>query len=221
MPPEKISIAIVDDHTLFRQGIANLLTESDRVTVVFDAGNGVDMIKKIPAYTLPQVILMDINMPVMDGYNATKWLKENYPQIKVLALSMHEDDKAIIQMLKNGAGGYMLKESKVNDLLNAITTIAAQSFFINELVSERLLRNIQDEKAVKHTSMALNANELKFLELCCTDSTYKQIADIMNLSPHTIDNYREALFLKFGIKSRTGLVIYALKNDLIRLDNFY
>jgi DNA-binding CsgD family transcriptional regulator len=84
-------------------------------------------------------------------------------------------------------------------------------------VSERLLRNIQNDKSVKNTSIALNANELKFLELCCTDNTYKQIADMMNLSPHTIDNYREALFLKFGIKSRTGLVIYALKHELIRL----
>ena len=218
MPPEKVTIAIVDDHTLFRQGIAYLLTESDEVAVVFDAGNGADMIKKITEHPLPQVILMDINMPVMDGYNTTKWLKENYPQIKVLALSMHEDDKAIIQMLKNGAGGYMLKESKVNDLVKGIKTINSQSYFINELVSERLLRNIQDDKPVKKNLTALNANELKFLELCCTDYTYKQIADVMNLSPHTIDNYREALFLKFGIKSRTGLVIYALKKELIRLD---
>lgn len=217
MENNKVTIAIVDDHTLFRQGLANLLTESDEIQVLFDAGNGAELIKKMPAYPLPEVILMDINMPVMDGYQTTKWVKDNHPQIKVMALSMFDDDKPIIQMLKNGAGGYMLKESKSADLVNAVKTIAKNSFFINELVSEKLLRNIQNNQLQKKAGIALNTNELKFLELCCSDLTYKQIADIMNLSSHTIDNYREALFQKFEIKSRTGLVISALKNDLIKL----
>jgi DNA-binding NarL/FixJ family response regulator len=217
MQTDKVVIAIVDDHTLFRQGLANLLSESDEIQVIFDAGNGADLIKKIKAYPLPEVILMDINMPVMDGYETTKWIKANYPQIKVLALSMFDDDTPIINMLKSGAGGYMLKESKAADLINAIKNISRYSFYINELVSEKLLRNVQDDKPLKKTGITLNTNERKFLELCCSDLTYKQIADMMNLSSHTIDNYREALFQKFGIKSRTGLVISALKNDVIKL----
>src|SRR4051812_42262261 len=100
MENNKVTIAIVDDHTLFRQGLANLLTESDEIQVLFDAGNGAELIKKMPAYPLPEVILMDINMPVMDGYQTTKWVKDNHPQIKVMALSMFDDDKPIIQMLK-------------------------------------------------------------------------------------------------------------------------
>ena len=217
MQSPKVNIAIVDDHTLFRQGLSHLLTESNEINVLFDADNGADMIKKLCNDTLPDVILMDITMPVMDGYETTRWLKENYPQINVLALSMFEEDKPIIGMLKSGAGGYMLKQSKAADLVNAIKGIAAQSFFINELVSGKLLRNIQNNQPVKNAPIGLNPNELKFLELCCSDLTYKQIADMMNLSPHTIDNYREALFQKFEVKSRTGLVISALKNEMIKI----
>jgi DNA-binding NarL/FixJ family response regulator len=213
----KVNIAIVDDHTLFRQGLAHLLTESDEINILFDADNGADMIKKLNADSLPDVILMDITMPIMDGYETTRWLKENYPQINVLALSMFEEDKRIIGMLKSGAGGYMLKQSKAADLVSAIQGIAAQSFYINELVSGKLLRNIQNNQPVKNTPIGLSTNELKFLELCCSDFTYKQIADMMHLSPHTIDNYREALFQKFEVKSRTGLVISALKNELIKI----
>ncbi|MCQ6957111.1 response regulator transcription factor [Mucilaginibacter aquariorum] len=217
MQTDKVNIAIVDDHTLFRQGLAHLLTESNEINVLFDADNGADMIKKLPAYPLPDVILMDITMPIMNGYETTKWLKANHPEINVLALSMFEEDKPIIGMLKSGAGGYMLKQSKAADLVSAIKGISAQSFYINELVSGKLLRNIQNNQPVKNAPIGLSPNELKFLELCCSDFTYKQIADMMNLSPHTIDNYREALFQKFEVKSRTGLVISALKNELIKI----
>jgi DNA-binding NarL/FixJ family response regulator len=217
MTPDKINIAIVDDHTLFRHGLVHLLTESEKVNVVFDASNGADMIQKLPLHPLPEVILMDITMPIMDGYESTKWVKEHYSDINVLALSMFEEDKPIIEMLKSGAGGYMLKQSKVADLVNAIAGIAQHSFYINELVSGKLLRNIQNKQPAKNTYGDLNVNELKFLELCCSDLTYKQIADMMNLSPHTIDNYRESLFQKFETKSRTGLVIAALRNGLIKI----
>lgn len=217
MYADKIDIAIVDDHTLFRQGLVSLLTDSGKINVIFDAENGQDMIQKLPRHPLPEVILMDITMPQMDGYESTKWIKEKHPQIKVLALSMFEEDKPIIGMLKSGAGGYMLKQSRASDLIDAITGIAKQSFYINELVSGKLLRNIQNSQPINAQQIEVNANELKFLELCCSDLTYKQIADMMNLSPHTIDNYREALFQKFETKSRTGLVIAALKQDLIKI----
>jgi len=217
MDADKIDIAIVDDHTLFRQGLVSLLSDSGKVNVIFDAENGQDMIQKLSRHPIPEVILMDITMPQMDGYESTKWIKENHPEIKVLALSMFEEDKPIIGMLKSGAGGYMLKQSRASDLIDAITGIAKQSFYINELVSGKLLRNIQNNQPVKTQQVEVNANELKFLELCCSDLTYKQIADMMNLSPHTIDNYREALFQKFETKSRTGLVIAALKQELIKI----
>jgi DNA-binding NarL/FixJ family response regulator len=116
---------------------------------LFDADNGADMIRKLPLHPLPDVILMDITMPVMDGYESTKWIKANHPGINVLALSMFEEDKPIIGMLKSGAGGYMLKQSKAGDLVNAIKGIAKQSIYINELVSGKLLRNIQNNQPTK------------------------------------------------------------------------
>lgn len=215
----RTTVAIIDDHTLFRQGLVSLLSESVEVEIIFEAEDGIDMMRKMKANSIPDVILMDINMPNMDGYESTKWVKQNHPEIKVLALSMFEEEKPIIEMLKSGAGGYMLKQSKARDLIHAIKTIHQHHYFMNELVSMKLLNNIQNPNLKnKGNSIDLSANELKFLELCCSDLTYKQIADIMNLSPFTINNYREALFEKFQTKSRTALVIYALKNELIKLN---
>nr|WP_295863679.1 response regulator transcription factor [uncultured Chitinophaga sp.] len=217
MQQTPIPIAIVDDHTLFRQGLISLLTEFPEVAVVFDAANGEEMKHKIAAGTLPQVILMDIKMPLMDGYEATLWVKQHYPEIHVLALSMFEDDPPVIKMLKNGAGGYLLKESRTSDLVKAVITIHEQGFYLNEQVSVKLLRNIQGHSTAPTPLEQLNQNEIRFLQLCCLELTYKEIADQMNLSPHTIDNYRQELFQKFDIKSRTGLALFAIRHELFTI----
>src|ERR1700744_3180732 len=210
MQTDKILIAIVDDHTLFRSGVCGLLSEFEELRVVFEAGNGQQLQQMLLTHTLPQVVLMDINMPVMDGYDTTRWLKERYPQIKVLALSMFEDDKAVIKMIKCGASGYVLKESKPKDLLEAIKTIYTKGVYINELVSGKLIRSVADEEDAPD----FTKKELEFLRLCCSELTYKEIADKMFVSPRTVDNYREALFLKLNLKSRTGLVLYAIQNQI-------
>jgi DNA-binding NarL/FixJ family response regulator len=210
MATEKILIAIVDDHTLFRNGVAGLMSEFDELEVIFEAENGQQMQNALAKHALPDVVLMDINMPVMDGYDATAWLKKNYPQVKVLALSMFEDDKAVIKMIRNGASGYVLKESKPAELLEAIKTIYAKGVYINELVSGKLIRSLTAEE----DSLDFSKKELEFLRLCCSELTYKEIADKMFVSPRTIDNYREALFLKLNLKSRTGLVLYAIQNQI-------
>lgn len=210
MEIEKILIAIVDDHTLFRNGVAGLMSEFDELQVVFEAGNGKLMQETLPNHPIPDVILMDINMPVMDGYESTSWLKQNYPQVRVLALSMFEDDQAVIKMIKSGACGYVLKESKPRELLEAIKTIYSKGVYINEMVSGKLIRSISDNDSAPDFSK----KELEFLKLCCSELTYKEIADKMYLSPRTVDNYREALFLKLNLKSRTGLVLYAIQNQI-------
>ncbi|WPU96999.1 response regulator transcription factor [Mucilaginibacter sabulilitoris] len=215
---KSIRIAIIDDHTLFRNGVASLLSELNEIEVVFDAANGEEMINKLVPDTLPEVILMDITMPVMNGYESTQWLKKNHPQIKVLALSMFEDDAPIIGMIKSGASGYLLKESKTADLVVAIQTVVNHGFYLNNLVSGKLIRSVQDDQLEAHGKVnQLSDREMKFLELCCSELTYKEIAGVMNLSPHTIDNYRETLFQKLDLKSRTGLVLFAIKNKLIKV----
>jgi DNA-binding NarL/FixJ family response regulator len=211
MQTDQILIAIVDDHTLFRDGVASLMGEFEELKVVFEAENGEQMQHKLAKHPLPQVILMDINMPVMDGYLATKWVKENYPQIRVLALSMFEDDKAVIRMIKSGAGGYVLKESKPRELLEAIKTINEKGVFINEMVSGKLIRKMTD-----NDSPDFSRKEFEFLRLCCSELTYKEIAEQMYVSPRTVDNYRESLFLKLNLKTRTGLVLYAIQNEIFK-----
>jgi DNA-binding NarL/FixJ family response regulator len=212
METEKINIAIVDDHTLFRNGVAALMGEFAELNIVFEAENGLQMQQMLVKQPLPQVILMDINMPVMDGYEATSWLKANYPFIKVLALSMFEDDSAVIRMIKSGAGGYVLKESKPRELLEAIKAIYTKGVYINEMVSGKLLRSVSNTEAIP----ALTKKELEFLKLCCSELTYKEMADQMFVSPRTVDNYRESLFQKLELKSRTGLVLYAIQHEIFK-----
>lgn len=217
MASKEILIAIVDDHTLFRQGISSILSENEEIRIVFDAANGSEMKEKIAAHPVPHVVLMDITMPKVNGYDATLWLKQNYPSVKVLALSMFEEDEPIIKMLKCGAGGYILKESSAADLVFAIKTIAEQYYFLNNQVTGKLIRSLQGDAKTSNAINNLTANEVKFLELCCSEFTYKEIATKMNLSVHTIDNYRDALFEKLELKSRTGLVLFALKNNIASL----
>lgn len=214
MKPDQINIAIVDDHTLFRNGVAALMSEFEEVQVLFEAENGEQMQQKLSHQSLPDVILMDINMPVVDGFEATSWLKSHFPQVKVLALSMFEDDKAVIKMIKCGAGGYVLKEVTPKELLIAIKTINSKGVFINEMVSGKLFRSVtvMDQES-------LTKKETEFMKLCCSELTYKEIADKMFVSPRTVDNYREALFLKLNLKSRTGLVLYAIQNEIFKFDN--
>jgi DNA-binding NarL/FixJ family response regulator len=214
METEQINIAIVDDHTLFRNGVAALMAEFAELKVVFEAENGEQMQQMLAKHPAPKVILMDINMPVMDGYAATRWLKEKYPKVRVLALSMFEDDKAVIQMIKCGASGYVLKESRPKELLEAIKIINQKGVYINEMVSGKLLRTVSD----KDEAPELSKKEFEFLKLCCSELTYKEIADQMFVSPRTVDNYREALFLKLNLKSRTGLVLYAIQNGIFNFE---
>lgn len=213
MAGKKISIAIVDDHTLFRSGLASLLSEFDDISISFEAENGIDFQDKIKLHSNIKVVLMDINMPLMDGYETTKWIKNNYPHILVLALSMFDNEKEIIGMLKAGAGGYLVKESKPIDLHLAIVTMVEKGFYVNELVSGRLLTSLKNDKLTPH----FTEKESTFLQYCSTELTYKEIADKMGVSPRTVDNYRESLFAKLNIKSRTGLVVYAIKNNLINI----
>ncbi len=210
MKTDRIPIAIVDDHTLFRKGVVGLMAEFEELEVIFEAANGKQMQEALVRFPLPRVMLMDINMPIMDGYETTCWLKSHYPQIHVLALSMFEDDEAVIKMIRCGACGYILKESKPRDLLEAIKIVVLKGVYINEMVSGKLIRSV----TAHETAPNLSQKELDFLKHCCSELTYKEIADLMFVSPRTVDNYRESLFQKLNIKSRTGLVLYAIRNNL-------
>lgn len=213
------TIALADDHVLLRNGLASLIKNFGH-EVLFEANNGEDLIKLIQEGKKPDLVLMDINMPVKDGYETSAWLKKNYPEIKILALSMLDDENAIIRMIKNGARGYILKESEPAELRAAINAVLQKGFYYSEMVTGRLVHSISGSDVESNNSqliMQLTDREIDFLKLACTEMTYKEIAAEMHLSPRTIDGYRDALFLKLDIKTRTGLVIYAIKNGIVKI----
>ena len=212
-------IVLTDDHSLLRSGLASLV-QSLGHTVLFEANNGKDLLAKLDAKQLPDILLLDINMPEMDGYETAQWLKTNHPSIKVLALSMYDNETSIIRMLKCGARGYILKDSEPAELKAAIHALEDKGFYYSELVSGKLMHAInkmEDEGGDLKNLVPLNDRETEFLKYSCTELTYKEIADKMFVSPRTIDGYRDALFEKLHLKTRVGLVMYAIKNGIVNL----
>ncbi len=213
-----IKIALVDDHVLLRKGLATLVSGLG-YTILYECSNGKELTEIIGKKQLPDLVLMDIRMPEMDGFDTTLWLKKNYPALNVLVLSMYDDENSIIRMIRNGAKGYILKDANPNELENAINSIVKKGFYYSDLVSGRLIRSIQDdeedETSDKKFTVGLNKKEEEFLKLACTELTYKEIAQQMHLSPRTIDGYRDDLFQKLNVKSRVGLVLYAIKNGIV------
>jgi len=216
----KIRVVLADDHVLLRNGLAGLVTNLG-YDVLFECSNGKELINKLEKDDLPDIILMDINMPEMDGYEATLWMKNNYPLVNVLALSMYDDENAIIRMLKSGAKGYVMKDTDPTELKLAIDNVISKGVHYSELVTGKLLHSIYqlDEKN-NGTKQMLNLNdrEISFLKLVSSEMTYKEIADSMYLSPRTIDGYRDALFEKLNIKNRVGLVLFAIKHGIVQVN---
>ncbi|MGZ3874510.1 MAG: LuxR C-terminal-related transcriptional regulator, partial [Mucilaginibacter sp.] len=143
---------------------------------------------------------------------STEWLRAQFPKIKILALTMVEDENAVFKMIKAGASGYILKESSPIELLDAIRTIHEKGFYTNEFVSGKLFRSVLNQD----DTPKLSERELEFIKLCCSELTYKEIADKMFVSTRTVDNYRESLFLKLSLKSRSGLILYSIKNGIYK-----
>ncbi len=210
----KTRVAVVDDHTLLRNALAKLIDSFDSFYVYFEAENGVDLKEKIKQKMIPDVILLDVNMPGMNGYETAEWLYKHYPQIKVLALSMYSDENTIIRMLKLGAKGYIMKTAEPEELKMALESVVEKNFYISELISGKIIGGLN-----RNTEMPdefnLTDKEKEFLKWSCTDLSYKEIAEKMYVSTRRVEDHRNALFEKLKIKSRIGLVIFAIKNGLV------
>jgi DNA-binding NarL/FixJ family response regulator len=219
MNEKTTNIALVDDHALLRNGLASLVQSFEGYSVLFEAGNGKEFIRQLETHPAPDIVLLDITMPEMNGFETASWIKRNLPAVKILVLSVMDNDTIIISMLKKGARGYILKDSKPAVFKQALDSIRDTGFFMNELVSHKMLNYVTLENKGKETSVvsSLTENELAFLQLVCTEMTYKEIAEQMNLSPRTIDGYRDELLKKLKVQSRIGLVIFAIKNGLYKI----
>ena len=214
------SVAIVNDHILLRNGLANLIRGLETYAILFEANNGKDFIKHLQPRYLPDIVLQDINTPERDGYETALWLKRNYPGIKILALSQYDNEHSIIRMMKNGSKGYILKDIDPMQFRRALDSFLRKGFYYSELITGKLIHAVsqldESDEALK-SIVSLNAREIDFLKLVCSEMTYKEIAEKMFLSARTIDGYRDALFEKLNVKSRVGLVLFAIKNNIVNV----
>jgi DNA-binding NarL/FixJ family response regulator len=213
MLTEPIRIVLVDDHRLFRSGMVSLINSFTGYQIMFEAGNGEELSRKISAKFKPHIVLLDINMPVMDGLSTAEWLRKTYPDVSVVVLSMFEDAEKVLAMVKIGVKGYLLKDAEPHEFEQALKKVSQGELYYPEFVTRHLVKSFNRPEA----EIKLNARELEFLKLAGTELTYKEIADKMCISARTVDGYRDQLFEKLQIKSRVGLVLYAIKNNLVQL----
>jgi DNA-binding NarL/FixJ family response regulator len=210
----KISIGIVDDHQLFLKSLSLMLKSFKVYDVVVEAVNGKELQEKIlQSDVIPSIMLIDVNMPVMNGIETAKWLHTNYPQIKLVALSMNDNDTIIIDMIKAGCCAYLLKETHPDELERALQEIHSKGYYNADASNINFRRLLQSEK----DSLNISEKEKQFLQHACSDLTYKEIAALMFLSERTIDGYRESLFGKLKVQSRVGLAMEAIRKGLVTL----
>ncbi|HEY4109596.1 response regulator transcription factor [Puia sp.] len=214
------SVALVDDHVMLRNGLANIIRNFRSHEVLFEADNGRQCIEKLESGLIPSIVLLDLNMPEMDGYTTALVIRNRFPGVKVLALSMYDSENSIIRMLRNGARGYILKDSDPSELQTALSEVQQKGYYHSELITHRLIRLVNDldnpEGQIQQL-INLNEREIEFLKLSCTELTYKEIADKMGVSPRTVDGYRDMLFEKLPVKTRVGLVLYAIRSGLVMI----
>jgi len=208
----KHTITIVDDHILIANALSSIISNFDDFEVLYVCKSGKDLQEKLKLKSKPEIVLLDVNMPVMDGFETAKWLKDTYPDVLVLALSMKEDDNSLIKMIRNGAKGYILKNIYPNELLNALNKILENGYYFPDWAAKKVYASIGNDKIDANLKSGLSEREIEFLKYACTEMTYKEIAEKMCCSPRTIDNYRDSLFDKLNIKTRVGLAVYAIRN---------
>jgi len=214
-----LTIALVDDHILIRNALSDLLRRNN-YTVVCEADNGKVFFDYLETNPLPDIILLDINMPVMDGYSTMEEISRKYKEHKVIALSMYDSEQSIFRMIKAGAKGYLLKESQPKELIAAIESVNTLGIYYSEIVNSKLIKglaSIVDKDQKKNNVLEFTPKEIEILHQFCTEMSYKEIATKLSLSVRTIEGYRDGLFDKTGINTRVGLVIYAIKTGVVRL----
>ena len=215
-PGKAIKVAIADDHALFRAGVKTALSVKKDVELIAEADNGMQLLNLLK-HIEPDVILLDIQMPIMDGIQTLPEIRKIRPEAKVIILSMHNDHSMISKLMEIGANSYLTKNSDSETIYQAIKTCYEQEFFFNELTNKALLTGLRTKRndIGGQQEADLSDKELRVLKLMCEEKTTKEIADIVDISPRTVEAIRDKLKTKTGAKSMAGLVMYAVKNGII------
>ncbi len=210
-------IILVDDHVLLRDALASLINTFEEFRVIDVAANGRELVPILSNGQIPDLVILDLNMPGMDGYETTRWLQDNHPAVKILILTMYDSEIALIRLLQVGVRGFLKKDVHPAELKAAILSVAEDGYYYSNSTTGKLASFFHKSHA-SHSSIEkalLSEREIEFLKLASTDLTYKEIAQKMSLTPRAIDGYRDGLFEKLYVKSRVGLAIYAVKNGII------
>jgi DNA-binding NarL/FixJ family response regulator len=217
MEIKKFKIALVDDHALLREALASLIGNFEQFQVIGSLDNGHELIRALTEGLKPDIILLDLNMPVLDGFDTAKWLQANHPEIKLLILTMYDSEIALIRLLQTGVKGFLKKDTHPSELNFALTSVCNNGFYYSHDTTGKLAsmfqKNPDNQRFIDKA--ILTEAEISFLRLASTDLTYKEIASELSISPRVIDAYRDSLFEKLDVKSRVGLAIYAVKNGIV------
>lgn len=212
-----IKIAIADDYTIYRDGLKIGLTQDENLEVMLEAADGEDLIKGIEI-NMPNVIIMDLKMPVMDGMEATKFIKKKYPDIKILVVTMYDDEKFVIHLMEIGANGYLLKNAEAEEIRKAIYSVHETGYYFNNIVSNALLKKLVIKGNIKPSfkeGVELTEREQDVLKLICAEKTANEMGKQLFLSPRSVEGIRQRLIDKVGVRNTAGLVMFAVKNGII------
>ncbi|MCP9770939.1 DNA-binding response regulator [Lacihabitans sp. LS3-19] len=215
---KKIRIALVDDHKLFREGLKSILEQNEDFEILFDAENG-RLFLEHPNISKVDVVLLDIQMPEMDGIEATKKLRETNQDIKIIILSMHDEDQFILHLMEIGANGYLLKDTDTDEVVSAIRKVSDSGIYFSDYVSRAMLRKMNKNTAagskVFNYKTDLSTRELEVLKHICEGLTTTEIGDVMCISPRTVEGHRLRIMEKLGVNNTAKLVAFAIKNNLV------
>jgi DNA-binding NarL/FixJ family response regulator len=218
MKKELIKVAMVDDHILLRNALASLINNSDNCSVVIECSNGKELIGKIKTSTPPDLVILDLNMPEMDGHQTALYLQKNHPEIKVIMLTMYDSELALIRLLKAGVKGFMKKDIHPTELMHAIQSVHEQGYYYSAQTSSKLAGLFRDEESAHAIDkILLSDQELEFLKFVCSELTYKEVAVQLKMNPRAIDGMRDNLFTRLDVKSRVGLAMYAIKHGIVSI----
>lgn len=218
---KKCRVMLVDDHVILRDALASLLNSFDDFQVIATLDNGEELINNLKSGQIPDLVLLDLNMPKMNGFDAANILYHEYPDVKVLILTMYDSEIALVRLLQIGVKGFLKKDVHPHELRSALNAVAEDGFYYSSNTTGKLASFFQNqrigEKSNSLDRAILSDKEIEFLEYASTELTYKEIASKMNLTPRAVDCCRDTLFTKLEIKSRVGLVIYAVKHGIVRI----
>lgn len=212
----KIKIVIADDYKIYRDGLKVGLLADENLSVIAEADNGEELMKELETHS-PDVIIMDLKMPIMDGMEATKLVRKKYPSIKVLVVTMYDDDKFIIHLMENGANGYLLKNTEPDEIRKSIYAVYENGYYFNDVVNKALLKKLVLKNNLKpsfNQNVELTERELEVLKLICEEKTAAEIAKEIFLSPRSVEGIRQRLIEKVGVRNTAGLVMFAVKSGI-------